>query len=599
MAPFYSEYARVAAPQNNSEMKDSPSFELRKWLDGLGLGQYASAMEAQDITLEVLPQLSEEDLKECGVTSIGHRRILKAAILALQVQPPSQTAVDANPAIASESGGADSPLGNENAAENFVSSVEEPVPILGHPENLPEEQLPYQPVPEVRLSEPHEAVAQENVAPVIVAPIAVAIPVPIAASGPAQHEPPHSQISAQVAAVPKLIVPTERLSVFARIRRGYRKASGGSLLLSIGVHAIIILIGTYLVVSQVVEDRKISFGGGDRRQSAEPQHKVKMKARPATAPAPNKRITTTSSIAKVALPDMPNVQVNMGPSLAASMGSGGFGSVASLGGAPSGGGGKEMNFAKITFFGLRGAAAAVDGFVGTFYDFKQTPGRRPTVMALDNAERLAALARSPKADPDPNKEYASVLRKFCVTWDLEQLKGYYKAKEKLMAYQVFIPPGKADEAPKAFGVEKEVKPTRWIVYYEAMVLPPKTGRYRFRGRADDVLLVRWDGQLVYDGSLPNCFVDESVFKEPKWIEMKRGVPIKMEVIIGEQPGGFFFARLLIEHDPGANKPPEEQMVFQLKKAAVTSDGDKPVPLKTMVFGVQAKPVKPAYGPIGQ
>ena len=94
-------------------------------------------------------------------------------------------------------------------------------------------------------------------------------------------------------------------------------------------------------------------------------------------------------------------------------------------------------------------------------------------------------------------------------------------------------------------------------------------------------------------------MDESVFKEPKWIEMKRGVPIKMEVIIGEQPGGFFFARLLIEHDPGANKPPEEQMVFQLKKAAVTSDGDKPVPLKTMVFGVQAKPVKPAYGPIGQ
>ena len=577
-------------------MNDFPSFELRKWLDGLGLGQYASAMEAQDITLDVLPQLSEEDLKECGVTSIGHRRILKAAILALQVQSPGQITVDASPAIASESGGGDSHSGNENTAENLASPVEEPVPILRHPENLPEEQPPYQPELEARLSEPHEAVAQENIASVA-APIAVPIPVPIAASGPAQHEPPHSQMPAP--AVPKLIVPVERLSLFARIRRGYRKASGGSLLLSIGVHAIIILIGTYLVVSQVVEDRKISFGGGDRRQSAEPQHKVKMKARPATAPAPNKRITTTSSIAKVALPDMPNVQVNMGPSLAASMGSGGFGSVASLGGSQSGGGGKEMNFAKITFFGLRGTPAAVDGFVGTFYDFKQTPGRRPTVMALDNAERLAALARTPKANADPNKEYADVLRKFCVNWDLELLKGYYKAKEKLMAYQIYIPMGKADEAPKAFGVEKECKPTRWIVYYEAMVIPPRTGRYRFGGRADDVLLVRWDGQLVYDGCFEGAQVDASLLKDPKWIDMKAGVPIKMEVIVGEQPGGFFWAKLLIEHDPGKNKPPEEPMVFQLKKAPVTSWGDKPAPQKTMVFGVQAKPVKPAFGSIGQ
>ena len=94
-------------------------------------------------------------------------------------------------------------------------------------------------------------------------------------------------------------------------------------------------------------------------------------------------------------------------------------------------------------------------------------------------------------------------------------------------------------------------------------------------------------------------MDASLFKEPKWIEMKRGVPIKMEVIIGEQPGGLFWAKLLIEHDPGPNEPPEEQMVFQLKAAPVTSWGDNPARLKTMVFGVQAKPVKPAYGTIGR
>ena len=450
----------------NCEMKDSSSFDLRKWLEGLGLGQYASAMEAQDITIDVLPQLSEEDLKECGVTSIGHRRTIKAAILALQSQPSEQMTVDVKPAPAGEFGGADFHSVNEDSNETLIS----PVAHQKHVENPLKAPLSHFPRPETRLPEPHEAVAPANIAPNLANPVSVPIALPIAASGVESYLPSHPPlpVTKPVAAAPKLpepkqVVPTEKMSLFARIRRAYRKASGGSLLLSIGVHAIIILIGTYLVVSQVVEDRKISFGGGDRRQAAEVQHKVKMKARPATAPAPNKRITTTSSIAKVALPDMPNVQVNMGPSLAASMGSGGFESVASLGGSQSGGGGKEMNFSKVTFFGLRGAQTATDGFVGTFYDFKQTPGRRPTVMAFDDAERLAVLARSPKTDPNPNKEYASVLRKFCTTWDLEQLKGYYKAKEKLMAYQIFIPMGQADEAPKACGVEKEVKPTRWIV----------------------------------------------------------------------------------------------------------------------------------------
>ena len=88
-------------------------------------------------------------------------------------------------------------------------------------------------------------------------------------------------------------LPSEKVPLLDRIRNAYVTASGSSLLLSIGVHAIIILVGTYLVVSQVVEDRKISFGGGDRAQKAEVTHKVKMKQRPATAPALNKRITTT------------------------------------------------------------------------------------------------------------------------------------------------------------------------------------------------------------------------------------------------------------------------------------------------------------------
>lgn len=60
-----------------------------KWLDQLGLGQYAQAFLDEDVTLDLLPELTGDDLKEIGVASIGHRRrILTAAKTAGSVQAP-------------------------------------------------------------------------------------------------------------------------------------------------------------------------------------------------------------------------------------------------------------------------------------------------------------------------------------------------------------------------------------------------------------------------------------------------------------------------------------------------------------------------------
>jgi class 3 adenylate cyclase len=56
---------------------------MAEWLRGLGLEQYASAFRANDIDGEVLPRLTAEDLRELGVTSIGHRRRLLDAIASL------------------------------------------------------------------------------------------------------------------------------------------------------------------------------------------------------------------------------------------------------------------------------------------------------------------------------------------------------------------------------------------------------------------------------------------------------------------------------------------------------------------------------------
>ena len=54
--------------------------DVEEWLKGLGLGQYAPAFAENDIDLAVLVQLTEVDLKELGISSLGHRKRLLAAI---------------------------------------------------------------------------------------------------------------------------------------------------------------------------------------------------------------------------------------------------------------------------------------------------------------------------------------------------------------------------------------------------------------------------------------------------------------------------------------------------------------------------------------
>lgn len=52
---------------------------IAQWLDGLGLGQYAQAFAENDIEFANLSRLTEDDLKELGM-SIGHRRSFQAAV---------------------------------------------------------------------------------------------------------------------------------------------------------------------------------------------------------------------------------------------------------------------------------------------------------------------------------------------------------------------------------------------------------------------------------------------------------------------------------------------------------------------------------------
>jgi hypothetical protein len=59
------------------------------WLCNLGMGRYTAAFHADGITAEVLRHLTADDLKDLGVISIGHRRVILRAIAAMRGSDPS------------------------------------------------------------------------------------------------------------------------------------------------------------------------------------------------------------------------------------------------------------------------------------------------------------------------------------------------------------------------------------------------------------------------------------------------------------------------------------------------------------------------------
>jgi hypothetical protein len=76
--------------------------DIAAWLRGLGLEQYEPAFRANEIDVRVLPSLTAEDLKDLGVSLVGHRRRLLDAIAALGAQLPAvvMTASDHAPSPA-------------------------------------------------------------------------------------------------------------------------------------------------------------------------------------------------------------------------------------------------------------------------------------------------------------------------------------------------------------------------------------------------------------------------------------------------------------------------------------------------------------------
>src|SRR6201987_429770 len=72
---------------------------LKQWLEGNGLGQYANLFVQHRIDLDVIPDLTEQDLAELGI-ALGDRKRLQRAIATLPritaaEHPPERSATGA------------------------------------------------------------------------------------------------------------------------------------------------------------------------------------------------------------------------------------------------------------------------------------------------------------------------------------------------------------------------------------------------------------------------------------------------------------------------------------------------------------------------
>lgn len=180
--------------------------------------------------------------------------------------------------------------------------------------------------------------------------------------------------------------------------------------------------------------------------------------------------------------------------------------------------------------------------IGVLYDLKQTQNHQPTNVDAGS--------------------YSAVVDEFLSKdWDESVLNRYYRVATALYATQIFMPQMQAGAAPKAFGVEKSVMPSRWLIHYKGQVSPPSAGTYRFWGFADDILAVAVNGKTVLVGNrsdtrLPNVKWKSSepdgakaannFLRAGDWMDLKADEIIDMDVIVGERPGGLFNAFLLVE-----------------------------------------------------
>lgn len=365
-------------------------------------------------------------------------------------------------------------------------------------------------------------------------------------------------------------------------RSFWQKFGGGSLSISLILHVILLVAGLFWIFQIIpVPEKKVDFlpksGGGGSPSSASQQKKQQIRIS-----QPNLSRVAAVGATGFVLPEpeeltqMTSISGISSGSLAAGISGHGSGGGKGDGNGPGVGNGLAPGMSNGTGnknpFGM--VSVERGALTGTFYDLKQDRNQKPNDMTVDkfHVELINIVRRG-----FPESAFSS----------------FFKAPRQLFQTKVYIPRLSAEGAPAAFEVEKEVQPKMWIVTYRGAVQAPKTGKFRFVGAGDDILVVRFNNRPVFDfgycisgigkdmiglsAKMDGTTEDRELEKE-----IRRATPMKMpmtfykygatpdlnknigglalgpefsveagktypiDIMIGEIPGGWFSMALMIE-----------------------------------------------------
>jgi len=233
---------------------------------------------------------------------------------------------------------------------------------------------------------------------------------------------------------------------------------------------------------------------------------------------------------------------------------------------------------------------------GIFYDLKQTSAGRPNDDFRGIPSGDWVEARVPPT--------LKIMRGFVNgSWQRQYdnegrvhypaLDKYYSSPTRLWTSCFYTDTEiQAELAPRYFECEKEVAPAAWVCIYSGNVVAPFSGKFRFLGTADDVILVRFNKEIVLDygwasysvgtyfhgsgaadlpklkDASPNSTRDKSPLYSKHKLEVyelaggsnnpaynlakgsvitvKEGEIYPIEILISEMPGGKYYQALYIE-----------------------------------------------------
>lgn len=344
------------------------------------------------------------------------------------------------------------------------------------------------------------------------------------------------------------------------------------LLISVGLHVVAGLGAGVWVVARYLAQPKAQFVVQKQVQmtAEDREHQMKMEETTSLRPKPtfNNRIQSLRP-SKLALPTLPRVPLEtitpIDTDALISDQVDGMGRYGQGSGADTGG-----------FFG--GAGASGSGLLaGGLYDLKKDTRGTATVMAEKGPPgQINSAAQN---------AYLDIINRLSRTGSTDPiLRRFYRAPDTLYMPKLAIPVIKADEAPKAFNVADKVEPSYWVAIYRGRVKAPDSGNYKFVGFADDILLVKVNGRLVFDGSLLGA--TRLHRKEGISFSVEKGQSYDIELILGECPGGYFSAWLQIQKQGAGEKP----YWFRMNDQAVKFDGGTG-------DGTQTLPTDKMNGPI--